>query len=433
MASSQWLANRGERIAYRIGGLPIALSALARSGVDSPATRLRRAYARFFWHPATTTDRAELAAALCLWPVVLLFSAVVLICRNGRKIARGYGRSMTRQFLDQLWLYMKAGILPPWYYIYSLYEGSVRSGLAGFLTRCETKLGVYQMLHHQSSELLGDKWAFARHCERNALPAIPVFALLREGVISGPACSAARLPRQDLFVKPVRGRGGTGAERWDYIGAECYHRMDGLEADAAGLLARLRSGSLRRALLVQPRIRNHPELSDLSNGGALATVRALTCLDETGCPELIGAVLRMAVGANTTVDNFHAGGIAADVDLETGRLSQASDLGMFARVGWVTHHPVTGARIAGRQLPLWPELRAVALRAHAAFDDRILVGWDIAITDTGIVLVEGNSGPDVDIMQRARRCGLFEGRFGPLLAFHVEQQGAVLARQRPFP
>jgi len=62
-------------------------------------------------------------------------------------------------------------------------------------------------------------------------------------------------------------------------------------------------------------------------------VRALTCLDEQGRPELIAAVFRMAIGGNRTVDNIHAGGIAAGIDLETGAMSQASDLGMSARLG----------------------------------------------------------------------------------------------------
>jgi hypothetical protein len=36
----------------------------------------------------------------------------------------------------------------------------------------------------------------------------------------------------------------------------------------------------------------------------------------------------MAIGNNTTVDNFHAGGIAAPVDLRTGALGRATDVGL---------------------------------------------------------------------------------------------------------
>lgn len=421
--SLDWLACRAERIVYRAGGLPIAVAALVGRSDDCPARRLHRAYARFFWRPSCATDWGELVAALCLWPVLLLFSGTVLTVHNGPTIARRHGRPVLLQVLDQLRLYVTAGVLPPWYYIYSLHDAQLRAATAQFMSRSETKLGIYDMLHPHSAELLSDKASFARHCEQHALPAIPVLAVVRNGAVNGLEAASGQLPRSDLFVKPVRGSGGSGAERWNHVEGDRYRRADGLELDAAALLALLRERSLRRTLLIQPRVRNHADLADLSNGGALSTVRALTCRDESGRPELVAAVLRMAVGTNTTVDNFHAGGIAADIDIDSGVLSEASDLGMFTRHGWLANQPMTGARIAGRRVPQWSEVRALAERAHAAFGDRILVGWDIAISETGVVLVEGNSGPDVDIHQRVHRGGLFAGRFGPLLAFHVARAG----------
>jgi hypothetical protein len=39
------------------------------------------------------------------------------------------------------------------------------------------------------------------------------------------------------------------------------------------------------------------------------------------------------------------------------------------------------------------------------------------------VMVEGNSSPDLDIMQRFARRGLMAARLGMLLAFHVSQTG----------
>jgi Sugar-transfer associated ATP-grasp len=422
------LAFHAERVVYRAGGLPIALAALFGRTTDSPARRLHRAYARFFWRPACVGDGIELIAALCLWPVLLLFSGTVLTIHNGRTIARRHGRPVLMQVFDQLRLYVTAGVLPPWYYIYSLHDAPLRGAIAQYMTRSETKLGIYDMLHPHAPTLLSDKEAFARHCAQHALPCIPVLATARDGEVLGLDADSGRLPCFDLFVKPTRGSGGNGAERWNHVGEDRYRRADGLELDAAGLLAHLRDRSLHRSVIVQPRARNHPDLANLSNGGALSTVRALTCINEAGQPELVAAVLRMAVGTNTTVDNFHAGGIAADIDLDTGILSEASDLGMFTKHSWLAHQPVTGARIAGRQVPQWSDVRALAERAHAAFSDRVLVGWDIAISDTGVILVEGNSGPDVDIHQRAHRGGMFAGRFGPLLDFHVSRLPTPVAR-----
>jgi len=151
----------------------------------------------------------------------------------------------------------------------------------------------------------------------------------------------------------------------------------------------------------------------------LATLRVLTCLDEEGRPQIVGAALRMAVGGNTTVDNFHAGGIAAPVELETGRLGCASNLGDNVELGWLSRHPDTGGQIKGKLLPLWPQVLALARQAHLAFADRIIVGWDIAILADGPSVVEGNSGPDVDIMQRGLKRGIGHGWFAELLLHHA--------------
>jgi hypothetical protein len=127
----------------------------------------------------------------------------------------------------------------------------------------------------------------------------------------------------------------------------------------------------------------------------------------------------MAIGANSTVDNFHAGGILANVDLASGRLGRATDIGLTPDIGWVDEHPDTKAAITGRRLPLWPEVLALASRAHAAFSHRVLVGWDIAVAADGPCLVEGNVAPDSDLHQRASGEPLGGGRFGELLAYHL--------------
>jgi hypothetical protein len=129
----------------------------------------------------------------------------------------------------------------------------------------------------------------------------------------------------------------------------------------------------------------------------------------------------MAQGGNTVVDNFHAGGIAAKVDLHSGMLGPATDLGVHAAIGWCERHPDTGAQIHGRILPLWPQVLEVVQRAHAAFSDRVVIGWDVAVTPEGPQLIEGNGSPDLDIIQRTHREPVGNARLGQLLAFHLAQ------------
>jgi hypothetical protein len=85
---------------------------------------------------------------------------------------------------------------------------------------------------------------------------------------------------------------------------------------------------------------------------------------------------------------------------------------------------VKGQPVAGRVLATWPALKALAMAAHRAFPHRILVGWDLASTVDGPVLLEGNINLDVMFPQRVHRQGFADSPLGPLLQHHL----ATLAR-----
>jgi putative polysaccharide biosynthesis protein len=92
--------------------------------------------------------------------------------------------------------------------------------------------------------------------------------------------------------------------------------------------------------------------------------------------------------------------------------------------GWFTGHPITGARVAGRLIPFWSEMRALALQAHRVHSDRFIVGWDVACTPEGPFLLEGNSYPDVEFPQRMDQRSIGRSPMGPPL-FHYLTQVAV--------
>jgi len=272
-----------------------------------------------------------------------------------------------------------------------------------------------------------DKVAFARLCQAQGVTTAPVILELANGKpVAGQ--EAATLPRIDLFVKPSEGRGGQGAERWDRNGSGWVRQ--GQRLDEAGLLRHFATLSRDQRYLVQPRLVNHPDVSDLANG-ALSTIRLLTCRNESGGYEATNAVFRMAVGDNSLVDNFHAGGIAAAVDMATGALGPATDIGMRAECGWRDRHPNSGAVITGRVLPHWPETLAMACRAHAAFADRVMIGWDIAVLAEGPQIIEANGSPDLDIHQRCEGRPIGNARFGQLLAFHAQKSAPPRPPAKP--
>lgn len=399
---------------------PAILFRRTRADDESPAARIHRCHTEKIWREPPTRAWAMALAAIGGWAPYIVTQMVGATWRNGPAIRTRTGKSLPRQLREQSRLAAVHGIPPRWYYTFELFDDGNRRRADQYLQRGETKRGVYGVFKRAAGAPLSpltDKVAFAARCHAHRLPAIPVIAAFGPGAPANGAAVAA-LPAVDLFVKPNRGKGGRGAERWDHRPDGAYENVGGTRLRAAELVDHLRRLPFPDGVLVQPRRTNHPEMTDLGNG-ALATVRIVTCRNEHGGFEVTNAVLRMAQGRNRVVDNFHAGGLAARVDLATGTLGRATDLGLLPTAGWRDAHPNSGAPIVGRPLPCWAETLALAVRAHAAFADRVLVGWDVGIMADGPELVEGNGAPDLDIIQRTHREPIGNARLGELLAFHL--------------
>jgi putative polysaccharide biosynthesis protein len=411
---SATVAGRAERLLYRMAGLPVAVSSLFAGRSEEGADPLQITFARRYWHPRGAGEWSELIAGIVAWPLALLFASTWFTWRNGSVIRRRHGKRVPAQVREQLSLYFSAGVLPPWYYIFSLHDdGAARA--ATFIQRFETKPCYFPLLKRRKGSPLNDKARFAEFCTGHGLRCVETLVHV-DAKTQPPA-----LPQTDLFVKPVAGRGGTGAERWDYIAPNLFASPNGEQLTSSALLKRLVERSRQRPLLVQPRLRPHRELAAISTG-ALPTIRVVTCLDEQGRPEVVAAMLRSSIGRNVTVDNLHAGGMGALIDVPTGRLGPASDLGSDSRVGWFSTHPDTGAPVESRVLPYWDEAKRLAADAHRHFNDRVLIGWDVAILDDGPILIEGNGNPDLDILQRFMRIGFREHRLGELLRHHLRSR-----------
>ncbi|HEY6043644.1 MAG TPA: sugar-transfer associated ATP-grasp domain-containing protein, partial [Nitrosospira sp.] len=280
----------------------------------------------------------------------------------------------------------------------------------------------------RSTAYIKDKLRFMSRCREFGIATAPALLTINKGKITALDWSGPGLPEIDLFVKPLRGQNGRNAIRWDYMGAGKYRRNDGKHAGASEVLESLCQTSQRNALLVQPRLMNHREIADLGNG-TLATIRVMSCRNEQNEFEVTNAVFRMAQNSTAVVDNFHRGGIAANVNIETGELGSAT-CGAWGSVvdGWYERHHETGVQILHRKLPCWPELIDLVRRAHgSAFSDQVVIGWDVALLDSGPCVVAINKAPDLDMIQRIGRAAVGNERLGKLLAFNLRR--AVGAKQ----
>ena len=430
-----WLRRRSEASGAHAIALPACpplalLWAWHEGGHEqSPAVVVHRAFLGEAWRERGGLARTGALLRLALlWLPVNLTLAAWASALHARAVARRTGKGLLRQLAEQLSVLCAHDIRAVNYYGYELFDDARRARARDYLQRSEMKGGVYLLMKRflPASSKLANKLRFAERCSARGIRTIPLLAVAERGelrLLRGDA-----LPRADLFVKPNDGRGGVGADWWAWdAGALAFRNSSGQTIAERDFPAHVAKLSESERYLVSPRLVPHSALTDLSEG-VLSTVRIVTVLNERGEPEATDAVFRMSTGANRIVDNFHAGGLAAQVDLETGALARATDIGLRPDVGWRELHP-NGAPITGRRLPFWPDAVELCRRAHAAFADRVAIGWDVALLDDGPCLVEGNGGPDLDIHQRCSGVPVGATRLGELLALHTRRALAARAER----
>ena len=159
---------------------------------------------------------------------------------------------------------------------------------------------------------------------------------------------------------------------------------------------RIRATSGRDATgfyVIQEGLVQHEEVNQIY-AGAINTFRVITeCIQ--GEAQLLFALLRMGRGGNQ-VDNASSGGVYTKIDPVSGALGDvaiAHDRAAFEA------HPDTGFQFKGATIKAWQNVKALALEAAIKFREIRHVGWDIALTPDGPVIIEINKRPDMDMIQ----------------------------------
>jgi hypothetical protein len=233
----------------------------------------------------------------------------------------------------------------------------------------------------------------------------PVYGLVRDGaVLPGPFDDSLEsvdgllglLEERPVVVKPTAEGCGTGVHLLDATGDSLT--IDGQSATPAEVRDTLEA--LDDGLLV-----GYVSQGGYANEifpGATNTIRLITMVDpETGDPFVADAVHRFGTVESAPRDNVSAGGVCAELDVETGTLG---DVVEDAPGGyeWRQTHPDTGRRITGTSVPGWDRLVDRILQVAADYGSMWpYVGWDLAVTDDAgsFTIIEGNRHPEVDMEQ----------------------------------
>ncbi len=227
-----------------------------------------------------------------------------------------------------------------------------------------------KMNPRNSRVILNDKTLFYKNYENFFIHQVADIDELK----TKPAVADAILsnPSGKLVFKPADGNCGTQVEIRscaDFDGQSLITFMKKSEYD-----------------LVEEFVRQHSQMNRLSPS-AVNTVRIITQLNKKDEVDILGCRLRISV--NLPVDNMAAGNLAAPIDEATGRLSGPAVYSDITKTEQV-FHPETNEKIPGFQIPFWNETLSMVKKAAKLHPQNRSIGWDVAITEKGPGLIEGN-------------------------------------------
>lgn len=316
------------------------------------------------------------------------------ICLHRKKIKQAIaeyrpelkGGSRLLLELKLVWLYTSKMWLPEEYFIID-YEHLSQKERREFVPNNEYFLFMKSFVRQEARDITDDKWKsyqfMAEYYKRKAflLPAPSganiddIEAGLRNFLVS---CGGVT---QDFIIKPLSLACGIGVKR---LTIESSFGKDFVSS----LMSEYPDGAIIEELIRQSSGlgQYHPQ--------SINTVRINTLKTNDGV-QIFLPYLRIG-RRGKIIDNTNNGGILSSIDLQTGLLSAAMDV--YYNVFAV--HPDSGCNIEGNQIPRWEEAKQLAIEMANKFPYTRLVGWDLALTDDGWVLVELNSQPGIAIVQR---------------------------------
>lgn len=254
--------------------------------------------------------------------------------------------------------------------------------------------------HLSSSILVGDKFVSAAYMKGLGLPCVENLILFDNGAASWNDGRNGTLDEvygylkersHPVYLKQVDGFGGNSVYKM-VCGCSklCMQDKEISKDDFCSLFTNGR-------WIIQDNVIQHHELSRVFPN-ATNCLRVNTVL-RNGKPEIFASFMKFGVG-NCIMDNWDLGGILIGVQDDLGYLQPKGYYNPKTKsLGTCLRHPDSRVLFEGFNVPYYQESVELCLKAHRYFYSRIIIGWDIIITDNGPVILEANSNPSITAIQ----------------------------------
>lgn len=231
--------------------------------------------------------------------------------------------------------------------------------------------------------------------------------------------SEAKFP---LFGKPQSYSGSFGSALIDGVEGEEIVLGNGRRIDLDAFCKEITS-EYAEGYLLQSALKQHESLTKIA-GRAIGTVRIVTIRPEIE-PEVFYALWKVP-SPDAMSDNFwQDGSMITQVDKDTGQVGLCRK-GTGLKGDWIETHPVSGERFDSLQVPFWEKACEMSREAHALFPEFGVIGWDVAVTEDGPVLIECNDNPFHSLYQLAYQRGIRNPDFAPVLDKTMETSRRLL-------
>ena len=292
------------------------------------------------------------------------------------------GWTKGKAFREMIICQNRTGMAFEHYVAYKFWNVDADKQLTYFTKGCADALWKKYNTNKVITQILIDKDKFCDHfSDYLGRISIPTYRLNKDTFIN------AFGTQGKVIFKPKFATGGKGIEVFEYDEISFEKTFSKILELGAGV--------------VEEYIVQHPEMSKLSRK-SVNTVRIVTIRtkdDKHGIKpyrvHFLYAGLRVGTGDSYT-DNMHSGGMVALIDMETGFVTtNAVDF----KYNVHSVHPDTGVKIKGFKIPYFKEAKKLLAKICIEKDIVGYYGWDIAFSDKGPMIIEGNTHPGAEILQ----------------------------------
>lgn len=303
---------------------------------------------------------------------------------HARRLSREYGINKYIFYIDELISWFLYGANPKDYFRYNFYKLNHRGKKEFFTMRNSNKTvkkfnnkdQIYMFVNKADfnlyfSKYIGRKWIYAPEAEDG-----DIISFIKSSEV--------------VFIKPNSLSSGKGIYKVSF---------DSINSNLNEFCKKVQ----RDNCLIEEVIIQHDKMKSL-NPSSVNTIRGYTFMDGFGKPHIIATTLRVAGEKDSSTDNFHSGGIIISVEVENGICISQGINNKFEKF---TIHPITKTIIPGFQVPFWSEVKELLLEAATIVPSVRYVGWDVAITPDGPILIEGNHDANHYAMQVADQVGKY--------------------------